>query len=437
MLSRPPRIDLTVLALWLSSLSVAFAQTNLVTSEIRAVSELPTGFSRVSGKYIDVITDMPLNEDLRELTKAFDAAIPQWCQVFALSEATVAEWHVEAYVMLDRARFQAAGLIPQAISGFKYGFQLGDRIWVTEQQSAYYRRHLLLHEGTHWMMARKYGRQGPPWLMEGMAEWLGTHRWDGIHLKMGVIPRTREEAAYWGRTKIIQQQLADGVAPSLESILRYSDIAHQDQDAYAWSWAAVLFLKHHPSSSDTFDLLLKQPMQGRDDVNRWLFKQLQTRWPHLRREWNAAITDFDYGYDLSRGMLGLSKTSVLLNAPKLIQIDSAKGWQASGILVSSGSKIQIHAEGNYIVGREPKPWNCQPNGVTLEYFRGLPLGRLLMTIAPPIPQEPDFSLPLSSIAVGADGEITIAESGELHFRINESIGGLADNEGTLNITISP
>ncbi len=31
-------------------------------------------------------------------------------------------------------------------------------------------------------MSRKFGGLGPPWLAEGMAEWLGTHRWDGQHL---------------------------------------------------------------------------------------------------------------------------------------------------------------------------------------------------------------------------------------------------------------
>ncbi len=66
---------------------------------------------------------------------------------------------------------------------------------------------------------------------------------------------------YWGRISLIQQQLADGVAPSLEEILRYDDKAHQNVvEAYAWSWAAVIFLKNHPDTSKVFDELLEQKM---------------------------------------------------------------------------------------------------------------------------------------------------------------------------------
>ncbi|MEZ6078977.1 MAG: hypothetical protein R3C56_25870 [Pirellulaceae bacterium] len=179
----------------------------------RSEQPLPPGFSRVSGTHLDLITDLPLDDDLRELPAVFDAAMAGWCDVFEIPPANVASWRVEAYVMRDRQRFLAAGFLPKEIAHFINGFQLGDRLWVNEQPSVYYRRHLLLHEGTHWIMSRKFGGLGPPWLAEGMAEWLGTHRWDGQHLEMGVIPTNSDEVPYWGRTKTIQEQLSQGVRP--------------------------------------------------------------------------------------------------------------------------------------------------------------------------------------------------------------------------------
>ncbi len=409
----------------------------LCAQQPTAAGELPAGFSKVSGTYIDVITDMPLSDELRELPAVFDAAIPQWCAVFDLPLSAVEAWHVEAFVMLDRQRFISANFLPEAISHFTYGFQFGDRLWVTEQRSAYYRRHLLLHEGTHWIMARKYGRQAPPWLMEGMAEWLGTHRWDGAKLELGIIPNNRDEVPYWGRTKIIQEQLANGVAPSLESILRYSTTAHQQQEAYAWSWAAVVFLKHHPDTSETFAKLLGQPLQGRDDANRWLFQQLSRRWPTLRQEWNATLSDLDYGFAPHRGLLTVSNEPRQLTGPQKITIDAARGWQASGFTVEAGTEISIAAEGEFVLAQQPKAWRTYPDGVTLEYYRGQPLGRLLMTTVAPLIREPDFSNPLSIVAVGAGGKYAVTQSGELQFRINEATGDLADNSGTLTISISP
>ncbi len=430
-------LALAVAFAFLSS-KAGLAQTQFTQPADQVSTEdLPTGFSKVSGKRVDVITDMPLSDDLRELTGVFDAAFPQWCQVLELPAATVSDWHAEAFMMLERERFKATGLLPEALSAFRYGFQYGDRLWVTEQPSAYYRRHLLLHEGTHWMMTRKFGRQGPPWLMEGMAEWFATHTWDGRRLSMGVVPRTRDEVPYWGRTKIIQQQLTDGVAPSLETILRYGATAHQEQEAYAWSWAAVLFLKHHPDTADTFATLLRQPMMGRDTANRWLFSQLQAQWPRLRGEWNALLADLDYGFDVSRGLLTLTPAPQPLQTEIMLTIDTSKSWQASGVVVTAGSTIRVSAAGEFMVGQLPKPWPCTADGVTLEYYRGVPLGRLLMTIVSPVAQEPDFSRPISVMAIGSGDEVQLTESGELHFRINESSDGMADNLGTLTVTIRP
>lgn len=400
------------------------------------VGELPPGFQRISGQYVDVITDMPLDDKLNELPKVFDAAVPQWCKIFDVDISDVADWHVEAFMMLDKRRFQTAGLIPSHLPDFPYGFQYGDQVWVSEQPSPYYRRHLLLHEGTHWFMHRKFGRSGPPWLMEGMAEWLGTHRWDGNTLTMGIIPKTKDEVPYWGRITLIQRQLEAGVAPSLEAILRYGDRAHQQVEAYAWSWAAVVFLKNHPRTKDIFAVGLTRPMRSDHALSRWIFERLRNQWPQLRQDWNATLTELEYGYDPRQGMMALSVAPEPLGAePAHFQIRADQSWQASGILVRGPAKITVSATGDYSVASEPRPWACTPAGVTLEYYRGEPLGKLLMSVGAPIPREPEFSEPLSTIAIGSGGEFNLDGSGELHFRVNETNGGLADNSGQLTITV--
>ncbi len=401
-------------------------------------TRLPAGFQRVQGTHVDVITDMPLDDDLRELTNVFDAAMPAWCQTFGMQLEQVADWHVEAFIMLDRERFRQAGLIPEHLPNFPYGFQFGDRVWVAEQPSAYYRRHLLLHEGTHWFMNRKFGRSGPPWLMEGMAEWLGTHDWKSGQLTLGIIPEQRDSVPYWGRISLIQEQLADGSAPSLESILRYSDTAHQQVAAYAWSWAVVLFLQHHPETQATFQKMWQQPMQPDLTLTRWLFAQLKQDWPRLREDWNAFLSDLEYGYRPDRGFLVSSpQPSPLKSQPVELEIRADHNWQSSGVYVTSPGRVQIVAEGRYSVGREPADWICEPQGVTLEYYRGRPLGQLIMAVAAPLPEEPPHSSGLNITAVGRGGTVTIAEPGELFFKVNEASSGLADNAGTLKIVIHP
>lgn len=417
------------------SLATFFVSIFALVSICNAEDELPSGFQRIKGKHIDIITDLPIDDEIRVLPVVFDAAMPRWCKEFSMDLEDVADWHVEAFVMLRRDEFQKAGFIPSKLPPFPYGFQYGNQLWVIEQPSPYYRRHLLLHEGTHWFMNRKYGNYGPPWLMEGTAEWLGTHRWDGKTLTMGIIPKTKSEVEYWGRISLIQQQLVDGVAPSLEEILRYDNKAHQNVEAYAWSWAAVIFLKNHPDTSKVFAELLKQKMTDDQTLTRWLFRKLQAQWPQIRREWNAMLTELEYGYDPSRGMLAMSRLPKAIGNDEIaLELAADRSWQTAGVKLAEGDTVTIQGAGEYAVCDTPKPWLCQPPGVTLDYYRGEPLGKLMMTLAVAHDKE-QFSQPIEIISVGDQLKYTAKQAGELHFRVNESSGGLSDNSGTLTVTI--
>ena len=172
-------------------------------------------------------------------------------------------------------------------------------------------------------------------------------------------------------------------------------------------------------------------------MHSWLSIQADYHHPQLRQQWTAVLTELEYGYDPSRGMLLFSRDAQPLATQVACQIQAQRSWQASGIQVQSGATIKLLAEGDYIVGQEPKPWRCQPDGVTLEYYRGQPLGKLLMAVAAPVEHEPDYAVPLSSMPVGSGGTFVVPKSGELQFRINETSGGLSDNSGTITITVQP
>lgn len=396
-------------------------------------SRIPEGFRRVTGKYLDIVTDLPIDDELRALPLVFEKAMPVWCASFGIAPNDVAQWHAEAFIMLDRGRFQSAGFIPEHLPDFPYGFQFGDRLWVAEQPSAYYRRHLLLHEGTHWFMNRTFGANGPPWLMEGMAEWLGTHRWNPVtgNLEMGVIPASKTEVPYWGRITRIRDELKGGTAPSLEDIMRYDGTAHRQVEAYAWSWAAVLFLTQHADTRGPFQEIFQQPMRKDMSQTQWLFQRLRTKWPAIRAQWNAFVSDIDYGLDVSSGLLQVTTEPRPLDANGIsLRVDVARSWQPSAVFVREGQVIRIEASGEYVIGNDPKPWRCYPEGVTLDYFQGLPLGRLVMTIATPLPSE-QRTQEIAVYSVGSKARVTAKTSGELHFRVNEPTQALRDNAGSV------
>ncbi len=151
-----------------------------VDSHLRAADDLPDGFQRIEGKYVDVITDLPLDAEMRSLPVVFDAAVPRWCDEFDVDLAEVADWHVEAFVMLRREEFQKAGFIPSKLPPFPYGFQYGNQLWSSSNQvvlsSAFAasRRHALVHESQVWQLwtAVAYGGAQPNGLgrIVGMAK---------------------------------------------------------------------------------------------------------------------------------------------------------------------------------------------------------------------------------------------------------------------------
>ena len=141
-----------------------------------------------------------------------------------------------AYIIQDKDAFRRAGLLPESLPPFLHGYQREAEMWVYEQPSDYYRRHLLLHEGTHAFMKWALGGAGPPWYMEGMAELLATHRWQDGNLVLGTFPQHRDETPYLGRIKIIREEMAAGRGKTLEEIMRYDDRAHLNVEPYAWCW---------------------------------------------------------------------------------------------------------------------------------------------------------------------------------------------------------
>ena len=431
-----------LLAKRVSTATVAFAAvvyTFLGGALASAQEKGSDGFYHCSGKHLELVTDLPPGEELKRLPEVFDLAIPIWCEAFDVAEDAVADWKAIAYVMLDRGRFKSAGLIPPQVPEFPYGFQYGNLLFVSEQPSAYYRRHLVLHEGTHWFMSRHFKGNANPWIMEGMAEYIGTHSWDpsAAHLSLSVLPQDKNEFPYWGRITRIQEDIDGGIAPSLETILQYDNTAHRRVEAYAWSWAAVTFMKEHPRTHEAFQEMLAQPHRPDDSQSRWLVKRLGKDWSRVREEWNSFVTDLDYGYRTSSGMLAISAQPKVLRDRASVKVSANRSWQASGIVVSGGMKVRITASDNLFVVRPGSmPWKSGAGGVTLEYFNGRPLGQLVMQQVAPRPPKPVGATErLEILTVGQELIWAAKETGELHFRVNESTGELVDNAGELDVEI--
>ena len=62
--------------------------------------------------------------------------------------------------------------------------------WLFVQPSAYFTRHLLLHEATHqfhFLIATGNHAPAAEWYREGLADYMGLHTWDGKQLRVGRV----------------------------------------------------------------------------------------------------------------------------------------------------------------------------------------------------------------------------------------------------------
>ncbi len=306
---------------------------------------------KIASEHLTVYTDLPQG-DVDEFPRVFDLAVPQWQSYFNLAAEKIAKWRMTAYVIKDKELFRREGLLPADLPDFAHGFQRAFEIWVYEQPSDYYRRHLLLHEGTHGVMNTLLGGAGPPWYMEGVAELLGTHQWDGEKLTLSYNPPHTDEVPYWGRVKIIRDDFAADAGMTLQSVMNYDNRAHQNVNAYAWCWAACLFLDSHPQTQRAFREMQQQVRLPAADFNRRLTEQIDDFNRIANEQWFLFVQSMEYGSQVEAAMVHYKDGAPLPAAGAVVDIQANQGWQSSGVEVEAGKKYQLRAAGKYIIAHE-------------------------------------------------------------------------------------
>lgn len=345
-------------------------------------------------------------------------------------------YQMTGYIMSDKELFREAGLLPDDLPGFNHGRHRGQEFWMNDQPDGHYREHLMLHEGTHcFMTAVPNAMMGFVWYMEGMAELFGTHFTgdDGVP-RFRVMPHDREFFPGLGRIRLIEDEVREQGPRELQAILETRPIAFLQNDAYAWSWAVCEFLDSHPRYRDRFRKVGTQV--ARQNSQAGLESVFAADWNDLREEWLLFAANLCHGYDTERAAIDFRAGKPLPNdgpAPA-IEIEAGRGWQSSGVLVEAGRTYRIKAAGRFTLAQQPKPWVSEPQGVSIRYHAGRPLGMLLGTIRSSTPPaKPPRTTMLDTFPIGRELEFKAPVTGTLYFRLNEFWNELADNTGAVQV----
>ncbi|QDU54862.1 hypothetical protein [Aeoliella mucimassa] len=401
------------------------------------------GFRVLEGKHITLVTDLPSSVVVDELPTVVDAAVPLLAERFQVDDRRVRDWHVLAMLIGHREKFDAAGLMPRGNEEFPNGLSIGYELWVNDQSSDYYRRHLLVHEVVHSFMATQLGACGPAWYMEGMAELLGTHRWDSQtgKLEIGVMPTDRNAVPMWGRTKLVRDAIDEHRMLPIVSVLKIDNSKPMGVESYAWVWSLAKFLDAHPRYSERFRRLQSHTLDPEFDQR--FFKTYAADWSDLETEWRVFTAGLDYNYDVAREAIEFPQNRSQLQSldtPSRVQVAADRGWQATNLVLEAGRTYELKAGGRFVIGAEPDgtPWTCEPGGITLSYHAGQPLGKLLAVVDPRPIGDGSASATSAFVTptpVGLSGQLAPSQSGVLYLRLNDSPGELGDNHGDATVSI--
>lgn len=398
------------------------------------------GLRVIESNRLTLVTDRPARDGdgVAELPAVFDRAFDAWCGHYGISAASLPDWRACGCLVVDRERFRAAGLLPPTIPDFVNGFCADNVFWLQDQSNPAYRRHLLLHEGVHAFTLTVRDLAAPVWYHEGIAEFLATHRLDsgtnGPAFVATPIPAQAGDVEQLGRIEEIRDLRQQGGMPSLAEVLATPPSGHRSLSDYAASWAAVVLFSQHPAYADAF-AMIERGRLGPDFNDRLATIQGFDE-DRAARDFDALTDELDYGFDFGRSAIDWSPGRAV-EAASRVDVAAGRGWQNVGLTIEEGRRYELHATGRCTLGRiGDTTIETEAGGISLDWYRGRPLGRLLAAqwvASPPDGKRPRFAV----LGEGDSATITAVADGPLYLKLNEPPGDLADDAGSLVVEIRP
>lgn len=425
-------------------------QPNIVLPQRRPPDDRPVlndqrlenlGIRKYESKRLKLYTDLDA-KIAKSLPTMIDHAYSAWVEYFGElpPNRENTEFQITGYLMKNRELFRNAKLIPPDLKSFRSGRHKGLQFWMYDQTYNYYREHLLIHEATHCFMYQMRAVDFPSWYMEGMAEFFGVHSVDAHgNYRFGVMPDNEEDFQGFGRIQIVRKDCKKSRWVALPNVRNLNQPDYTSTSGYAWSWAMCQFLDTNPKYRNDFRALRK--IHSVAEFNRQYHRRFLERQKNLGTEWLLYALELQEGFDIASSAIEF-RQGVPLEEGKTtsaIEVKANKGWQSSGIEVKEGKTYEIVATGSFSLGKKPKPWISEPQGVSILYFEKKPLGRLLVTIHTRTAsvdiakgQLPEMT---KTISVGRGIVLSAPATGTLYFRVNDSWDSLADNSGTVAVTV--
>jgi len=248
------------------------------------------------------------------------------------------------------------------------------------------------------------------------------------------IPAQSADVEQLGRIEEIRELRQQGRMPSLAEVLATPPGGHRSLSDYAASWAAVVLFSQHPAYDNSFTTIERGSLGP--DFNDRLSTMPGFHGEQAGRDFDALTDEIDYGFDFTKSAIDWSPGRVVEAAAR-VEVAAGRGWQNLGVTLEAGRRYELHATGRCTLGRIGDVMvETEPGGISLDWYRGRPLGRLLAAQWVESPADggrPRFVV----LGEGDSATITATTDGPLSLKLNEPPGDLADDAGAIVVEITP
>ena len=297
------------------------------------------------------------------------------------------------------------------------------------------------HEIVHAYCFQTFGKHGPDWYKEGMADVAGR-----LADLRGAARCPMEITSYLRRQTFrpvdeivssgsftqplidIKNRLAQVTKNSVQTYLAPSlsiwgapedEILQNVQSAYRWSWALCHFLVHSPNYSQRFRAYGQEHLDGNGiQFTKWF--------ADVRKE-----LDFEFGFFVGHSRPGyrvelcnwdwsLPRSPLKERAARNVSVRAAAGYQATGCSVSAGQSYHYRTLGSCCLSQDGA-------AVTAAGDRS-GRGKLVAVVMQ------NYKLS-EEIELGESGSFSAPSSGHLHLRCRDDWDSLADNSGGLHVRL--
>ncbi len=363
-------------------------------------------------------TDLPA-EDARNLLERLEKMLVIISSYWASPNRAV----IECYVVKDMANWPAGSLHPAGMQSIAGGGG------VTMSRTTYRGKQIVAaksivyatanggtpqHEAVHAYCAQNFGRTGPVWYSEGMAE-MGNN-WK-------VVPRKGQPLAVTCEQYVIDY-IKRSEPKSLNEIVNSKETTGDSWQNYCWRWALCHLLATNPNYAARFrplglGLLMNKPVsfnQTYGSMDR-----------EISFEYLFFLRHFDQGYrcDLCQWDWKTKFRKPNSVRPLASKIEANQGWQASRVLVEEGQEYQISTIGEWITATESKEVTASGD----DSGRGTLMGVVLYE------NENDEYELSAEFELGGAERFQAPASGKLFLRCRDHWHELADNSGKISVKI--